>query len=168
MSTTVTVEDNPVSVETESSAQAGHHFWCADSRTGVEQPQLPAAGVALQPGVVNQQGDEVGALSGTALSVNGARTTANNWTVDGADINDSGSNGTITNEPSVDAIQEFTLARGTYDAGYGRSGGGQVVVATKNGTRDFHGDAFEFVRNTALDANDYFNKQTQIATGEPN
>ncbi|HEY1580201.1 MAG TPA: TonB-dependent receptor [Terracidiphilus sp.] len=166
VSTTVTVEDNPVSVETESSAQQ-------DTISGVQIRELELSSrsfqqlVALQPGVVNQQGDEVGA-GGTALSVNGARTTANNWTVDGADINDSGSNGTITNEPSVDAIQEFTLARGSYDAGYGRSGGGQVVVATKNGTRDFHGDAFEFVRNTALDANDYFNKQTQLATGEPN
>jgi hypothetical protein len=166
VSTTVTVEDNPVSIQTETAAQAG-------TISGVQIRELELSSrsfqqlVALQPGVVNQQGDEVGA-GGTAISVNGARTNANNWTVDGADINDSGSNGTITNEPSVDAIQEFTLARGSYDAGYGRSGGGQVVVATKNGTRDFHGDAFEFVRNTALDANDYFNKQTQIANGEKN
>jgi hypothetical protein len=78
--------------------------------------------------------------------------------VDGADINDSGSNGTIVNEPSIDAIQEFTLQRGNYDAGYGRSGGGQVLVATKNGTSKFHGDAYEFVRNTDFDANSYFNK----------
>lgn len=166
VSTTVTVEDNPVSVDTESAAQA-------DTISGVQIRELELSSrsfqqlVSLQPGVVDQQGDEVGP-GGTALSVNGARTTANNWTVDGADINDSGSNGTITNEPSVDAIQEFTLARGSYDAGYGRSGGGQVVVATKNGTSTFHGNAYEFVRNTALDANDYFNKQTQIANGEPN
>jgi hypothetical protein len=166
VSTTVTVESNPVTVETESSAQA-------DTISGVQIRELELSSrsfqqlVALQPGVVNQQGDEVGA-GNTMLAVNGARTNANNWTVDGADINDSGSNGTITNEPSVDSIQEFTLARGSYDAGYGRSGGGQVVVATKNGTSEFHGDAFEFVRNTALDANDYFNKQTQIANGQPN
>ena len=50
-----------------------------------------------------------------------------------------GSNGTVINAPNVDAIQEFTLARGNYDAGYGRSGGGQVVVATKSGTSAFHG-----------------------------
>lgn len=166
VSTTVTVESNPVTVDTESSAQA-------DTISGVQIRELELSSrsfqqlVGLQPGVVNQQTDEVGA-GDTQVSVNGARVNANNWTVDGADINDSGSNGTITNEPSVDAIQEFTLARGSYDAGYGRSGGGQVQVATKNGTRDFHGDAFEFVRNTALDANDYFNKQTQLANGDPN
>jgi hypothetical protein len=156
VSTTVTVEDNPVSVDTESSAQAG-------TISGVQVRELELSSrsfeqlVTLQPGVVNQLGDDVSA-GATALAINGARTTANNWTVDGADINDSGSNGTITNEPSVDAIQEFTLQRGTYDAGYGRSGGGQVLVATKSGGSAFHGDAYEFVRNTALDANAYFNK----------
>jgi len=156
VSTTVTVEDNPVSVDTESSAQAG-------TISGVQVRELELSSrsfeqlVTLQPGVVNGLGDDVSA-GATALAINGARTTANNWTVDGADINDSGSNGTITNEPSIDAIQEFTLQRGTYDAGYGRSGGGQVLVATKSGTSAFHGDAYEFVRNTALDANAYFNK----------
>jgi len=156
VSTTVTVEDNPVSVDTESSAQAG-------TISGVQVRELELSSrsfeqlVTLQPGVVNGLTDDVSA-SGTALAINGARTTANNWTVDGADINDSGSNGTITNEPSIDAIQEFTLQRGTYDAGYGRSGGGQILVATKSGTSAFHGDAYEFVRNTALDANAYFNK----------
>ena len=62
----------------------------------------------------------------------------------------------------------LTLARGNYDAGYGRSGGGQVVVATKSGTSTFHGDAYEFVRNTALDSNEWFNKRTQAENNEPN
>src|ERR1019366_1417288 len=156
VTTTVEVEDHPVSVDTESSAQAG-------TISGVQVRELELSSrsfeqlVTLQPGVVNQLGDDVSA-GATALAINGARTTANNWTVDGADINDSGSNGTITNEPSIDAIQEFTLQRGSYDAGYGRSGGGQILVATKTGTSAFHGDAYEFVRNTALDANSYFNK----------
>ena len=79
--------------------------------------------------------------------MNGVRGTANNWTVDGADINDSGSNATLLNVPSVDAIQEFTLQRSTYDAGFGRSGGGQVLVATKSGSSAFHGDVYEFNRN---------------------
>ncbi len=163
---TVLVEDNPVSVDTESSAQAG-------TISGVQVRELELSSrnfeqlVTLQPGVVNELGDEASA-GNSAMAVNGARTTANNWTVDGADINDSGSNGTITNVPSIDAIQEFTLQRGTYDAGYGRSGGGQVLVATKSGTSQFHGDVYEFVRNTALDANDYFNKMGEIAAGLPN
>jgi hypothetical protein len=165
-STTVTVEAAAVNVDTESSAQAG-------TITGVQIRELELAGrnfqqlVTLQPGVVSQMGDETGP-GYTGMSVNGARVGANNWTVDGADINDSGSNLTVTNAPNVDAIQEFTLARGSYDAGYGRSGGGQVVVATKSGTSAFHGTAYEFLRNTALDANEWFNKRTQIANNEPN
>jgi hypothetical protein len=165
-STTVTVEANSVAVETESASQAG-------TITGEQIQGLELAGrnfqqlVTLQPGVVNQMGDETGA-GNTAMSVNGARTTANNWTIDGADINDSGSNGTVINAPNVDAIQEFTLQRGNYDAGYGRSGGGQILVATKSGTSSFHGNAYEFVRNTALDANEWFNKRSQVANGEPN
>jgi len=77
--------------------------------------------VLLQPGVANQLGDEpgFGLSSNTTISVNGARAGANNWTVDGADINDSGSNGTLLNTPSIDAIQEFTLERSNYDASFG-------------------------------------------------
>jgi Carboxypeptidase regulatory-like domain/TonB-dependent Receptor Plug Domain len=167
VTTTVTVEDNPVSVDTDTSAQAG-------TIDGQQVRELVLSSrnfqqlVTLQPGVANSGlGDEASA-SNTGLSVNGARANANNWTVDGADINDSGSNATVVNTPSVDAIQEFTLARSNYDAGYGRSGGGQIVVATKSGTSSFHGSAYEFVRNTVLDANDYFNKLNQLTSDEPN
>src|ERR1039457_3559929 len=116
--------------------------------------------VLLQPGVSNQLGDEpgFGLSSNTTISINGARAGANNWTVDGADINDSGSNGTITNTPSVDAIQEFTLERSNYDASFGRSGGGQIVVATKSGTNQFHGSGYEFNRNNLYNANNALNK----------
>ena len=80
--------------------------------------------VVMEPGVANQLGDEpgFGLSSNTAIAINGARMGANNWTVDGADINDSGSNGTLLNTPSIDAIQEFTLERSNYDASFGRSG----------------------------------------------
>jgi hypothetical protein len=165
--TTVTVEDNPVSVDMESSAQAG-------TVSGVQVRELELSSrnfeqlVTLQPGVANSGLGDEAAANNTGLAINGARTTANNWTVDGADINDSGSNATLVNTPSVDAIQEFTLQRGNYDAGYGRSGGGQVLVATKSGTSAFHGDAYEFVRNTLFDANDYFNKQNQLSHGAAN
>jgi Carboxypeptidase regulatory-like domain/TonB-dependent Receptor Plug Domain len=117
--------------------------------------------LALQPGVANHLPDQIGfGISNTdSVSVNGARSSSNNWTVDGSDVNDSGSNQTLLNVPSVDALSEFTLERSTYDAQYGRSGGGQVNVVTKSGTRDFHGDAYEFFRNNVLDANEYFNKR---------
>ena len=113
--------------------------------------------ILLQPGVANQLPDKVGfgLANNTSISVNGARTGANNYTVDGADINDSGSNGTLLNTPSIDAIQEFTLERSNYDAAFGRSGGGQVVVATKTGTNEFHGSAYEFNRNNYYNANTF-------------
>src|SRR6202453_3968762 len=160
-SQTVTVEDNPVAIDTESSSQAG-------TISGAQMRELELVNrnfqqlVTLQPGVVNLLGDQPGfggINSNSTISVNGARTTANNWSVDGADINGSGSNATLLNIPSVDAIQEFTLERSSYDASFGRSGGGQVLVATRSGTSSFHGSAYEFVRTADTDANTYFNNQ---------
>jgi len=124
--------------------------------------------ILLQPGVANQLPDKVGFGLGnnTSISVNGARTGANNYTVDGADINDSGSNGTLLNTPSIDAIQEFTLERSNYDAAFGRSGGGQIVVATKSGSNTWHGSAYEFNRNNFYNANT-FGARAAIAAGNP-
>ena len=160
VTTTVTVEDNPVSVDTESAAQAA-----TISGSQLRELELSSRNfqqlVALQPGVANFMGDEASA-GNTTLQINGARTTANNWTVDGADINDSGANSSLLNVPSVDAIQEFTLERSSYDASFGRSGGGQVVVATRSGGSSFHGSAYEFVRTEDTNANYYFNNQQGI------
>ncbi|MGA9544332.1 MAG: TonB-dependent receptor [Candidatus Sulfotelmatobacter sp.] len=118
--------------------------------------------VVMQPGVANQLGDEpgFGLSSNTSIAINGARMGANNWTVDGADINDSGSNGTLLNTPSIDAIQEFTLERSNYDASFGRSGGGQIVVQTKAGTNQFHGTGYWFNRNNFYNANTFENRQS--------
>jgi hypothetical protein len=165
-STTVVVEDNPVSIDTETSGQAGTISGLQIRELEINSRNFTQL-VTLQPGVVNMLGDE--ASSGyTGMSVNGARGTANNWTVDGADINDSGSNTTATSQPSMEAIQEITLARGNYDAGYGRSGGGQVVVATRSGSSAFHGEGYEYVRTTDFNANDWLNKESEISQGLPN
>jgi hypothetical protein len=125
--------------------------------------------VLLQPGVANQLPDKVGfgLQNNTSISINGARTGANNWMVDGGDINDSGSNGTLLNTPGIDAIQEFTLERSNYDAAFGRSGGGQVVVATKSGTNQFHGSAYEFNRNNYYNANTFGDRQAIAFGGNP-
>src|SRR6202021_2904486 len=122
--------------------------------------------VLLQPGVANQLGDEpgFGLSSNTSIAINGARMGANNWTVDGADINDSGSNGTLLNTPSIDAIREFTLERSNYDASFGRSGGGRVDVSTKSGTNKIPGTAYEFNRNNYYNANT-FAARANIAAG---
>ncbi|MBE7157260.1 MAG: TonB-dependent receptor, partial [Rhodospirillales bacterium] len=151
---TITVQESSTPVETSTAEQAG-------TITGTQVRELELNNrnfqqlVLLQPGVSATLPDQIGfgLSNSTSISVNGARANANNWTVDGADINDSGSNGTLLNVPSIDAIQEFTLERSTYDAAYGRSGGGQVLVATKSGTNEYHGDAYEFVRNDFFNAN---------------
>ena len=157
LSETVEVAASLVPVETSTSAQDATIIG-----TQVRELQLNNRNfiqlVALQPGVSSTEPDQVGfgGISATlAVSVNGNRTSANNWTVDGSDINDSGSNLTIVNVPSVDALGEFTIERSTYDAQYGRSGGGQVNVVTKSGTSDFHGDAYEFDRNDKFAANSF-------------
>lgn len=156
----VTVTASTVPIETASGAQD-----TTITGTQIRELQLNNRNfeqlLTLQPGVSNSLPDQIGfGISNTdAVSVNGARNSANNWTVDGADINDSGSNQTLLNVPSVDALSEFTLERSTYDAQYGRSGGGQVNVVTKSGTSQFHGDAYEFFRNNVLDANEWFNKR---------
>ncbi len=154
---TVQVSASTVAVQTTSAAQSG-------TITGRQIRSLALNNrnfeqlVTLQPGVSSTQGATVGfGLNNvTAVAINGTRPSASNWTVDGADVNDSGSNFTLLNVPSVDAIREFTLERGTYDAEYGRSGGGQIMVETRSGTNQFHGTGYEFVRNDKLNANDFF------------
>ena len=95
--------------------------------------------------------------------MNGNRNSANNWTVDGADNVDRGSNLTLMTFPSVDSIAEFKVERSLYTADTGRAGGAQINVVTKSGTSQFHGSLYEFVRNDTFAANNWFNN----ATGEP-
>ncbi|MGI8639280.1 MAG: carboxypeptidase regulatory-like domain-containing protein [Pyrinomonadaceae bacterium] len=119
--------------------------------------------VALAPGVSNDLSDQVftgttnpeGQPNTVQISVNGARSSQNTFTVDGADITDRGSNITIQAYPSIDSIGEFKVLRSLFPAESGRSGGGQVNVVTRSGTSKFRGSAFEFVRNEKFNANDF-------------
>jgi hypothetical protein len=86
----------------------------------------------------------------------GARETANNNILDGVDNNDPAVN-SFTLRPIVDAIDEFKVLASSYSAEFGRAGGAQVTVGTKSGTNQFHGAAWEFLRNDKLDARDFFN-----------
>ena len=121
--------------------------------------------VALMPGVSSGASDQlyIGTTNplGTntvSFAINGQRNSANYWTVDGADNVDRGSNLTLLNYPSVDALAEFKVLRGLYTAEFGRAGGGQINVVTKSGTSQFHGSAYEFVRNNAFAANNWWNR----------
>ncbi len=89
------------------------------------------------------------------FNVAGAAETNNNFSVNGVDNNDTGINGP-TFLPSIDSIQEFKLLTGIFPAEYGHSSGSQVIIVTKAGTNQFHGSAFEFVRNQLFDASNYF------------
>jgi hypothetical protein len=113
-----------------------------------------SSGLSDQPyvGTTNPNGE----ANTVSISVNGARSSSNTWTVDGADTTDRGSNLTIQTYPSVDAIGEFKVLRSLYPAETGRSGGGQVNVVTRSGTNEFHGSLYEFVRNERLNANSFF------------
>lgn len=123
--------------------------------------------IALAPGVVPTPGDG-------QFSVSGQRDNANYFTVDGVSANVGISSlrrlgqtaggavpafnvvGATNNLVSVEAMQEFRIQTSTYSAEYGRTPGGQVEIVTRSGTNQFHGEAFDYFRNDALDANDWF------------
>ena len=126
--------------------------------------------VALQPGVSYGGGDQLyigtsnpsGETNVVAFSINGQRSSQNYWTVDGASNVDGGSNYTLLIYPNVDAIAEFKTLRNTYSAEFGKSASGQINVVTKSGTNQFHGSAYEFLRNDAFAANSVLNHTNHL------
>ncbi|HZD33428.1 MAG TPA: TonB-dependent receptor, partial [Candidatus Angelobacter sp.] len=96
-----------------------------------------------------------GNLNPGTMSVNGQRESANSFVLNGSDVEEAVNGGTAV-IPNLDSISEFRILTSNFDAEYGEFSGGQISVVTKSGTNAFHGDIFEFVRNTALDARDYF------------
>jgi carboxypeptidase family protein/TonB-dependent receptor-like protein len=110
----------------------------------------------LVPGAVPPAQGSAGSVRGDfAFSVNGAREDANNFLLDGVYNIDPKLN-TFGVRPSVDAIREFEMLTSTYDASFGRNPGAQINVILKSGSNDFHGSLFEFHRNAALDARNFF------------
>ncbi len=100
-------------------------------------------------------GSRLSVQSNSAVNVNGAREAANNFLLDGVDNNDLYTNRMVVN-PSVDAIQEFRIQSSGYDAEFGRGGGAQINVVMKSGTNRLHGSLYEFLRNSRLDARNFF------------
>jgi hypothetical protein len=93
------------------------------------------------------------------IQVNGQREDNNNYLIEGVSVTDYNvAELTNTPLPNPDVIQEFKVQTSLYDASQGRNGGGNINAILKSGTLDFHGDAYEFFRNTVLDANEYFLK----------
>jgi hypothetical protein len=115
--------------------------------------------VTLVPGVSNQTGQDegtVGVYGNVAMSINGGRTENNNWELDGGDSMDNGSNQTLNVYPNADAIAEVKVLTSNYGAQYGRNGSGTIETSIKSGTKSFHGDVFEFVRNDDFNARNFF------------
>jgi len=167
---TVSVEADPLQVNLQNVAVEG-------LISGTQVRELPLNNrnyeqlVTLQPGVTSNAADQVyvgttnpqGAVNIVSFSINGNRQSQNNWTIDGADNVDHGSNITLLVYPSVDAIAEFKVERSNYSPEFGRSASGQINVVTRSGTANFHGGLYEFFRNDVFNANSFINNRNGIA-----
>lgn len=167
----VTVVEEGAQVET-ASTQMGEVV------TGTNITAVPLNGrsftdlLALQSGVVpvsSQQPNAVvmsgvtstppsGDLNAGNMSVSGQRETSNGFRINGSDAEEDVNMGTAI-VPNLDSIAEFRILTNNFDAEYGNYSGGQILVTTKSGQNKFHGGAFEFLRNTGLDAKNYFSSK---------
>jgi len=110
----------------------------------------------LLPGTTTPvEGSQLSTRGSFAMHANGGREENNNFLLDGVDNNDSDVRGYVL-EPSVDAIQEFKIATNSYSAEYGVASAGQVNIITRSGGNEFHGTAYDYLRNRDLDARNFF------------
>ena len=134
--------------------------------------------VALTPGTTVDPSGVAGTQGGFGqFNINGNRDRSNNYTLDGTDNNDPFFNNSALNQTGiggapasllpVDAIQEFNL-QSQFGAEYGRNSGSVVNIVTRSGTNHIHGSAFEFFRNSALDARNYFNTESRQSVFQNN
>jgi hypothetical protein len=139
--------------------------------------------ISLTPGVVTQNPQNGGSTGSNGdFSINGQRPESNSYIVDGVSANTAAGGGNGTTGPgtsgslaattalgttqsllSVDALQEFRVESSTYSAEYGRAPGGQFSIVSRSGTSAFHGSLFDYLRNDAFDANDWFNDYYDVA-----
>lgn len=154
VSDSVTVEDvNPL-VRTETPAIGE----VIDNRKILE---LPLKGreyiqlATLMPGVASRNPHGVGRTQGTAIEVNGQRGNSNNYRLNGL-ANVASFDNTQASAPPLDAVEEFQIVRNLYAVEFGRAQGAIIDVRTKSGTNSLHGSLYEFNRNAALDARQYF------------
>ena len=172
---TVNVQAQPAQIETSSSSLGN----VTDQRM-VENLPLVTRNytqiLGLSPGVSGEvnnsadigRGNSSQAAATAGYSVGGSNTNDNNFQMNGSEVNDLIGEGSISGGipvPNPDSLQEFKVQVGQYDASYGRNAGANVDVVTKTGTNEFHGDVWEYFRNTALNANDYFLNQQKLPRG---
>lgn len=158
-SQTVTVEADALQLQSETSE-------VSNLITGEQVTQLATNGrnvvslAALGLGVSNTLPAFGGVNALTAangLSFSGTRSTHNIYLLDGGELNDRGCGGCFSSLPSVDALAQFQVLSSNYQADYGIGSGGTILMVLKSGTHNFHGGIWEFNRNEAYNANNYFN-----------
>ncbi len=124
----------------------GRQFWQLAQLVPNAYPPIPNSSLSFRGG----------------FNIAGQPEVNNNYILDGIDDSDEATM-QPTVSPSVDGIQEFKVLTGVYEAEYGRFSGGQILITTKSGSNHFHGTAYEFFRNSALDAKNYFAPSGPIA-----
>ncbi len=153
---TVTVDAEAVRIQTQSAERSG----LISTR---QMQDLSVKGrdylglVKLIPGVIDTANREAPGWNNLGgITINGNRSGTINLTLDGISSLDTGSMGGPYLAPSIDAVSEVKVLLTNYQAEYGRSSGGTINTIIKSGTRDYHGGAYYFLRNEALNANEYF------------
>ena len=165
-SQTITVEANALTIQTDSNVISTLISSDQISEIATENRTFGAL-AALGLGVSSAMPDNntpSPASANYALSLNGLRPSHNIWIIDGGEADDRGGGGGMNVLPSQDAIAEFTVMSSNYPPDYGISSGATMSLSLKSGTKSFHGEFFEFNRNTAYDANGYFNKLSTPVT----
>ena len=159
----VTVKANAVQVNTESSESGGTISSEQIDNLMLNGRNFQTLAIAI-PGVSSTNAADAlggGGLEGsTTLIVNGNSVEYTTYTIDGVYNMNSGNLANINILPVVDGIAEFSVLKNNYSAKYGFAGSGQVVVETKSGSSTFHGSAWEYLRNNAFDASNYFSTST--------
>jgi hypothetical protein len=158
----VVVEANAVRVQTTES-QIGRNVTMRDIDTLPQLGRSPIMLAAFQPGVQIRPDDP------TYSQVNGLRQGSNNAKLDGIDVNDAVAPrmGLSMTANNTDSIGEFRMVTSGGKAEYGRSAGGQVELITRSGSNQWKGNAFEYLRNEALHANNFFNKNSGVEIPVP-
>jgi hypothetical protein len=165
---TVTVEANAIQVQSDTSEQS-------NMITGQQIAQIDTNGrnpvqlATLVPGASGNIPDfnaPTALASSENISFNGERSAHNIWLVDGGENYDRGGGGGMITNPSPDAIAEFRVTTSNNSAQFGDASGGMISIALKSGSRDFHASAWEFNRNDAFDANNYFSNLSGTAKPE--
>ncbi len=162
----VTISADAARINT-TDASIGHAFGTKPIRQLPLNARNPAGLLSLQTGVTFLSSDPLDSQRLGDIrngSVNGAQSDQSNVTLDGVDVNDQNGRLPFTSvlRNTLDSIQEFRVVTTTANADLGRSAGAQISLVTKSGTNETHGSLYEFHRNTATAANDFFNNSAAV------